>query len=251
MKKFTNKLAVVTGGTSGIGYASAADLVAQGAEVIVTGRDPEAVAQTAADLKVTGIVSDQGNLAEIDKLVAQIQTNYDHIDVLFINAGVIALAPFGEITEAQFDSNLDINFKGAFFTLQKFLPLLHAGSAVTFLTSVNASAGMPNTSVYGPSKAALLSLMKIAAYELAPLGIRVNAVSPGPIATALVSKTGFPQEALDQFAENMQQRVPQKRFGEAQEVAKLVSFLSSSDAAFITGAEFTIDGGVSINPILG
>lgn len=249
MSRFSNKVAVVTGGNSGIGYATAKQFVKEGAKVIITGRNKAAVEKAASELGAIGFVSDQSNLRAIDQLVAEIKSRYNKVDTLFINAGVASFAPFEAVTEEQFDNTLDINFKGAFFTLQRFLPLLKEGSSVTLLSSVNAHTGMPNTSVYAPSKAALNSLMRTAAYELAPRKIRVNVVSPGPIDTPIFGKVGLSEEALEQFSVAMNARVPLKRIGTSEEVAKLVTFLSSDDASFITGSEYVIDGGVILNPI--
>jgi NAD(P)-dependent dehydrogenase (short-subunit alcohol dehydrogenase family) len=251
MTTLKNKIAVVTGGNSGIGYATAKELAAQGAQVIITGRQPQAVEKAANELGVIGLVSDQSDLASIEALVSQVQSRFGGLDVLFINAGVAAFAPIEQATEAHFDDIMDINFKGAYFTLSKFIPLLRPGAAVTFLTSVNATSGMPNTSAYAASKAALHSLVKVASSELAGRGIRVNAVSPGPINTPLFGKTGLDEPSLQGFAAAMSQRIPLKRFGTSQEVAKLVSFLSSEDAGFINGSEYLIDGGINVNPILG
>ena len=253
MSKLQNKVAVVTGGNSGIGYATAQELINQGARVVITGRDQKAIDEATNSLGngTVGFLSDQANLQHINELVEKVKDTFGTVDILFINAGVAALAPFEHLSEEQFDKNMDVNFKGAFFTLQKFLPLLKQGSAVTFLSSVNAYTGMPNTAVYAASKAALNSLTRTAAYELAPKGIRVNAVCPGPVNTPLFGKVGLPQEAIEQFAGAMQQRVPLKRFGASEDIAKLVTFLSSDDATFITGSEYVIDGGVNLNPILG
>ncbi|MEM6348351.1 MAG: SDR family oxidoreductase [Bacteroidota bacterium] len=251
MGKLDGKVAVVTGGTSGIGYATAEELIAQGAKVFITGRNPETVATAAAQLGATGVASDQADLAQIDNLVSTVKASHDKVDILFINAGIAAFASLEQITEELFDNITSVNYKGALFTLQKFLPLLGEGSSVINLSSVNAHAGMPNSAVYGSSKAALNSLTRVAAYELAERGIRVNTVSPGPVNTPIFSKIGMPQEALNEFAGAMQQRVPVKRFGESPDIAKLVSFLASDDASFITGSEYVIDGGVNLNPILG
>jgi len=251
MKKLTNKKAVVTGGNSGIGFASAQELIAEGAQVIITGRNKTAVAEAAQSLGAKGIVSDQAKLSDIDNLVEVVKQDFGTLDILFINAGVAAFAPIENITESLFDDIMSINFKGALFTLQKFIPLLKEGSSVTFLSSVNAYTGMPNTAAYAGSKAALNSLMRTAAYELAPKGIRVNAVCPGPVETPIFGKVGLPQDAIQHFSVTMQQRVPLKRFGASKDVAKLVSFLASDDASFITGSEYVIDGGVNLNPILG
>jgi NAD(P)-dependent dehydrogenase (short-subunit alcohol dehydrogenase family) len=250
MRTLQNKVAVITGGNSGIGFATAKELARRGAKVIITGRNPAAVAQAARELGVEGLTSDQGDVAAIDALVAGLRASVDGVDILFINAGVAAFSPIAEATEAHFDQIMDVNFKGAFFTLSKFIPLLREGAAVTFLSSINATAGMPNTAVYAASKAALHSLVKVAATELAPRGIRVNAVSPGPIDTPLFGKTGLDEAALQGFAAAMQHRIPLKRFGTSEEVAKLVGFLSGDEAGFITGGEYVIDGGVNVNPVL-
>jgi NAD(P)-dependent dehydrogenase (short-subunit alcohol dehydrogenase family) len=250
MEKLQNKTAVVTGGNSGIGFATAKELIAQGAKVIITGRKQNLVDSAAKEIGATGIVSDQSNLKDIDTLVAETKSQFGNVDILFINAGIAAFAPIGSIEEEQFDSIIGINFKGALFTLQKFLPLLKGGSSVIFLSSANAYSAMPNRSVYTASKAALNSLMRTAAYELAPKGIRVNAVCPGPVRTALFDKVGLPEELLQKLAGAMQQRVPLKRFSTPEEVAKLVAFISSDDASIITGSEYVIDGGLSLNSVV-
>nr|WP_222845792.1 SDR family oxidoreductase [Flavilitoribacter nigricans] len=240
------KVAVITGGNSGIGYASARDLKAKGAHVIITGRSAEKVKQAAADLGVQGIVADVSDLSAIDNLVAQIKADHGQVDILFVNAGIFAPAPVGQITEEMFDHQMGINFKGAVFTIEKFLPILNDGASIINLSSVNAYTGMPNTAVYAASKAAMNSYTRTAATELAARKIRVNAVNPGPVTTPIFEKTGLPQEALNDFAANMQNRVPLKRFGKPEEVAKLVSFLASDEASFITGGEYNIDGGVAV-----
>ncbi len=251
MKKLENKTAVVTGGNSGIGFATAKELIAQGSKVIITGRKQNLVDDAAKEIGATGIVSDQSNLKDIDTLVAKTKSQFGTLDILFINAGVAAFAPLGSIEEEQFDYILGINFKGALFTLQKFLPLLKEGSSVIFLSSVNAYTGMSNTAVYAASKAALNSLTRTAAYELAPKGIRVNAVCPGPVNTPVFGKLGLPEEALQQMLGAVEQRIPLKRFGTSEEIAKLVAFISSDDASFITGSEYVIDGGINLNSIVG
>ncbi|MEL6846086.1 MAG: SDR family oxidoreductase, partial [Bacteroidota bacterium] len=240
MGKLDGKVAVVTGGTSGIGFATAEELIANGAQVIITGRSAETVATAAQQLGATGIASDQSSLVQIDALVAKVKESFGKVDILFINAGIAAFAPLTQITEELFDQINNVNYKGALFTLQKFLPLLGEGSSVITLSSINGYAGMPNTAVYGSSKAALNSLTRVAALELAERGIRVNAVSPGPVNTPIFGKIGLPEEALNEFAANMQQRVPIKRFGEPGDIAKLVAFLASDDASFITGSEYVI-----------
>lgn len=250
MNNLSGKTAVVTGGNSGIGNSTARKLKELGANVVITGRNAQAVESAAGELGVMGVVADQASLDDIDTLVSQVKEKYGSVDVLFINAGVAAFAPVEQLSEEQFDATMNVNFKGAFFTLQKFLPILRDGASVINLSSVNAYTGMPNTAVYAASKAALNSLTRTAAYELAPRKIRVNSVNPGPTNTAIFGKLGMPDDAIQAFASAMQDRIPLKRFGEPEDVASLVAFLASDDASFITGAEYNIDGGTNLNPLL-
>jgi NAD(P)-dependent dehydrogenase (short-subunit alcohol dehydrogenase family) len=250
MSNLQGKTVVVTGGNSGMGYATAKKFRELGANVIITGRNRQALDEAATTLGVTGVLADQANLEAIDDLVSQVKEKFGGVDVLFINAGVAAFAPVEQMTEEQFDNIMDVNFKGAFFTLQKFLPILREGASVINLSSINAYTGMPNTAVYAASKAALNALTRTAAYELAPRGIRVNSVNPGPVNTAIFGKLGMPEEAINEFASAMQERIPMKRFGEPDDIASLVSFLASDEASFITGSEYNIDGGTNLNPLL-
>lgn len=246
MKNLTGKVAVVTGGNSGIGYSSAQKLKENGATVIITGRSAEKVALAATELGVKGIVADVTDLKAIDKLVAQVENEYKKVAILFVNAGIFQPAPIGQISEESFDEQMNINFKGAVFTIQKFLPILEDGASIINLSSVNAYTGMTNTAIYAASKAALNSFNRTAATELAPRKIRVNAINPGPVTTPIFGKTGMPEEMLNQLATTLQERIPLKRFGQPEEVANLVAFLASDDAAFITGGEYNIDGGIAL-----
>lgn len=240
------KVAVVTGGNSGIGFASARQLKAEGAEVVITGRSAEKVRAAAQELGVKGIVADVSQLGAINQLAAEIEHTYGKVDILFVNAGIFTPAPVGQISETMFDQQMGINFKGAVFTIEKFLPLLNDGASIINLSSVNAYTGMPNTAIYAASKAALNSYTRTAATELAPRRIRVNAINPGPVVTPIFGKTGLPESVLGEWASRLQDRVPLKRFGQPEEVAHLVAFLSSDNAAFITGSEYNIDGGVAV-----
>lgn len=253
MGKLANKVAVVTGGNSGIGFATAKEFIAQGAKVVITGRKQAAIDEAVKELgsNAVGMLADTADLQHTQELANEVARRFGKVDVLFINAGVASFLPIEVATESHFDEIMDINFKGAYFTLNKFIPVLNDGASVVFLSSVNATSGMPNTSVYAASKAAMNSLVKVASAELAPRKIRVNAVSPGPISTPIFGKTGLDEASLQSFASAAVNAVPLKRFGESEEVAKLVSFLGSSDAAFITGGEYVIDGGVNINQIFG
>ncbi len=248
MKKLQNKVAVVTGGSSGIGFSTAENFIQEGAKVIITGRNQEGLNAAAAKLgeNAMAIKSDASNLADIDNLVSFVTENYGKVDILFINAGIFLPTQIGGVTEEFFDIQMNINFKGAVFTLEKFIPILAEGASVINLSSINAYTGMSNTGVYAASKAALNSYTRTAATELAPKKIRINAVNPGPIDTPIFGKAGMSPEMIQGFAQMMQNRIPMKRFGKPEEISKLVTFLASDDASFITGSEYNIDGGMAV-----
>jgi len=246
MSKLNGKVAVVTGGNSGIGFAAAKQFKSEGATVFISGRNAERVEKAAAELGVTGVVADVADTGQIENFARIVKEQAGNVDILFVNAGVFYPSPVGQLDESIFDLQMNINFKGAVFTLEKFLPILNEGASVINLSSINAYTGMANTSVYAASKAAMNSFTRTAAQELAAKKIRVNAVNPGPITTPIFSKSGLPEAALNGFAENIQNRVPMKRFGETREVANLVTFLASDEASYMTGGEYNVDGGIAV-----
>lgn len=250
MKKLENKVAIVTGGNSGIGFAAAEELSAQGAKVIITGRNEQSLADAESQLNVTGIRADQTNLKSLDSLVEQVSAKFGKVDILFLNAGIAAFAPVESATEEHYDSIMNANVKGVYFTVQKLLPILNDGASIIFNTSINAHVGMPNSSVYAASKAAVLSLNKVFATELAPRKIRVNAVSPGPVETPLYGKLGLAKEEVEDFGAVLGEKILLKRFGQAAEIAKTISFLASDDSSFITGSEIVVDGGLTVNSVV-
>ncbi|MEM1324474.1 MAG: SDR family oxidoreductase [Bacteroidota bacterium] len=251
MSKLQGKVAVVTGGNSGIGYAAAEALKAEGAKVAIIGRSTEKVNQAAIELGVKGITADVLDIDALATAAQEVKAEFGSVDILFVNAGIFAPSPIGQISEEAFDQQIGINFKGAVFTVEKFLPILNDGASIINLSSINAYAGMSNTAIYGASKAAMNAYTRVAATELAPRGIRVNAINPGPVSTPIFGKTGMSEEQLNGFAATMQERVPLKRFGQPKDIANLVVFLASDDASFITGGEYNIDGGINVNPLVG
>lgn len=249
MQKLKGKTAVITGGNSGIGFATAKLFLAEGATVIITGRNEKAIKDAVAALGINahGIVSDAGKTEDLNKLHSKVLSLTSKVDILFANAGVALLAPFEQITEDLFDSQLNINFKGAFFTIQKLLPLVPEGGSIILNSTILVHCGLETAASYSASKGAVLSLTKTLAIELASKNIRVNSISPGPINTPIYGKNGWPEEALQQFAESVQAKIPLKRFGEADDIAKAALFLASSDdSGFVTGSELVVDGGKSL-----
>ncbi|MDP9955685.1 SDR family oxidoreductase [Epilithonimonas hungarica] len=246
MNKFNDKLAIVTGGNSGIGYATAKELIAEGANVIVTGRRKEAIEKAAEELGAIPFVADQGKLEDIISLKDEIESQFGKIDILFINAGITGKSDSIEnMSSENFDNVIDINFKGAYFTLSKFIPLLNDGASVVFLSSIVASIYKPNSSVYQASKAALNSIAKTAAVELAPRKIRVNIVSPGPTKTEIMTKAGLDSKTLEGLNDWLTELIPLKKMGNPEDVAKAVVYLSDNNiASFMTGTEIVIDGGM-------
>jgi NAD(P)-dependent dehydrogenase (short-subunit alcohol dehydrogenase family) len=246
MARLDGKVAVVTGGNSGIGLATAKRLREEGARIAITGRNKKTLddAVKAIGDGVVAVQADVSKLSDLDKLYAVIAERLGKIDILFVNAGVAKFVPLAETSENTYDEQFDINIKGAYFTIQKALPLLNDGASIILNTSVVDSTGMVGASAYAATKAALRSLARTAAAELVSRGIRVNTVAPGPIETPIIERAGLSKEAIDQFASNIIAQVPMKRFGQPEEVAGTVAFLASQDASYITGVEINVDGGL-------
>ena len=238
-----NKTFLITGGTTGIGLSTARLLASEGAKVIVTGRNPETLASAKHALPSTAVIvkSDSASIADALALGTEAKKHVATLDGVFLNAGIGQFLPFEASTPELFDSTFNVNVKGLYFQLQSLLPLLANPSSVVLTSSIAGVLSLPNSSIYSATKAAVTSLGKTLAVELAPRGVRVNILSPGPIETPILAKAGMTDEYKATFAD----KTLVKRIGTSDEVAKLVRFLLSEDAANIVGAEFTIDGGFS------
>lgn len=247
MKHFANKTVLVTGGNSGIGLAVAKQFFEQGAKVIITGRDQATLDEAKAQLGEDSIAwrSDAGDIPAVRSMAQALVRKDITLDAVFINAGVAKFALLGDVDEALWDQTFDVNAKGAYFTIQALAPLLNRGASIVLNGSINAHIGMPTSSVYAASKAALISLAKTLSAELIDRGVRVNVVSPGPVATPLYGRLGMAPDQLAAMAGSVQGQIPLKRFGTPDEVASAVLYLSSTQAAFIVGTELIVDGGMS------
>lgn len=245
--KLNNKIALITGGTTGIGLATAERYAAEGATVIVTGRNPDTLQQARTRLgeRAEVIKSDAGDPADIAALFEAVKAKHGRVDVLFLNAGVARFAPLGEADVATFDTMWNVNVRGPWLALQAALPLLSEGGSVIFNTSIAGTKGFGGTGAYASTKAALRSLVRVFAAELAPRNIRVNAIAPGPIETPIYGKLGMPQAAVEEMGQGFVSQVPLARFGSADEIAQPAVFLASQAASFITGVELAVDGGLS------
>ncbi len=249
MKRLANKTAVITGGNSGIGLATAKDFIAEGAEVIITGRNRESLNAALKELgdRARGIVLDVSNAEDIASFGEKLNVLTSQVNILFVNAGIAKFAPIDSATVAHFDEQFNTNVKGAYFTIQQVLPLMPENSSIVLNTSINAHVGMPNASVYSATKAAVVTLVRTLSAELLPRKIRVNAVSPGPVSTPLHSaeKFGVTAEQIQQIGEGIAKQIPLGRFGRPEEIARVVTFFASDDSSFILGAELIVDGGMS------
>jgi len=247
MKRLENKVAVITGGNSGIGLATAREFLNEGAQVVLTGRDKSTLDQAASELgsQALTVVSDAGKLDDIQRLGTLVKEKFGRVDVLFLNAGIAKFAPIEMIDEATYEDTFDVNVKGVFFTVKALLPLMKEGSSVIINASINANIGMANSSIYAASKAAALSFARTLSGELVSRKIRVNAISPGPVNTPIYGRLGLPPEQLEQMAGSIQGQVPLGRFGTPEEIAKVALFFASDDSSFILGAELVVDGGMS------
>lgn len=246
MSKLTNKVALITGGTTGIGFATARLFAQEGARVIVTGRSPETLAAARAELgdHAEVIASDATRIADLERLFAHVRERYGRLDVLFVNAGGGTFRPVTAVDEAYFDEIVTLNLKSAYFTIQQALPVLAPGASIVLNTSVTGVKGFPGTSVYGAAKAALRQLARSLGAELLERGVRVNALSPGPIETPIYDKIGL-GEQKDAFKQQMSALNPMRRFGRPEEVAGAALFLASADSSYVTGVELAVDGGLA------
>lgn len=248
MQRISGKNALITGGNSGIGLATAKLFHEHGARLAITGRNPVSLEQARIALggDVLAVQSDAGKLSDIESLMHQVGERFGKLDILFVNAASGNPAPFAFVSEAQFDEMAAICFKGVFFTIQKALPLLTNGASVIITTSITNQLGAPNFSVYAACKAAQRSLVQTLGLELIEQGIRINAISPGPVNTPGFGRWDVPKEVVQTAREELTRKSPIKRFGEPEEIAKVALFLASEESSYIVGAEIIADGGISL-----
>jgi NAD(P)-dependent dehydrogenase (short-subunit alcohol dehydrogenase family) len=245
MGRLDKKRALITGGTTGIGLETARQFLQEGARVAITGKNPATLEAARKELgEVLVLSSDAGDAAAQKAVAEAIGREFGGLDILFVNAGIAELRPAGQWDEAGFDRSFAINVKGPYFLIQALLPLFANPASIVINGSVNAHIGMANTSVYGATKAALISLTRTLSGELISRGIRVNAVSPGPIETPLYGKLGLSESDLKTVAASIKGQVPAGRFGTAHEIARAVVFLASDESAFFVGSELMVDGGM-------
>ena len=245
MTKLEGKVAVITGGSSGIGLATARRFVSEGAYVYITGRRPRELDAAVRQIEkhVTAVQGDVSRLADLDHLYATVQQQHGRIAIVFANAGIGKVTALGDISEAHFDNTFNINVKGLLFTVQKALPLLQDGGSIILTASINSIKSFPESSVYSATKAAVRSFARSWTLDLQARQIRVNAVSPGPTNTPLLNNLGQTEEQSKQIVRSLVTTVPLGRLGDPDEIAKAVVFLASDDSSFMTGIELFVDGG--------
>ena len=250
--RMAGKIALITGGNSGIGLATAEAFLKAGASVVITGRDPDTLRSAELRLgelatrdQLVAVRADVTLAHQLDEAIDTVRQRYGRLDVLFVNAGIGEFIPIADVSEQHFDRIFDTNVKGAYFTIKRALPLLAPGASVILNSSIAGLLGMPGTSVYAASKAAVRSLARTLSAELVDRGIRVNVISPGPVTTPILDRLGLSPEAREQFAAEVRQSVPLKRFGDPREIADAAVFLASDESSFFVGAELVADGGLS------
>ncbi len=247
MTKLQDKVALITGGTTGIGLATAKRFAAEGATVVVTGRNPDTLAAAQRELgeRAEVVKSDAAKDEDVAELIAGIRAKHGRLDVLFLNAGVALFGPVAEAPVDDFDTMWRVNVRGPWLTLQKAIPLLSEGASVIFNTSAVNTKGVPGASAYSSTKAALRSIVRVSAAELAGNKIRVNSIAPGLVETPIYGKLGMGPAELEQFSQGMVGQVPLARFANSDEIASVAAFLASADASYITGSEIAADGGLA------
>lgn len=271
MSRLNGKVAVITGGNSGIGLATAQAFVREGARVAIFGRDETTLNSAVAELETKaaaaangdgwaesgdgavatatetaiGVRGDVTNSADLDRLFEEVRERFGRIDILFVNAGIALPAPFDQTPEELLEKHFAVNVKGAYFTVQKALPLLNDGASVILTTSAGNQKGMPGMSAYLATKAAVRSFARTLSAELVGRGIRVNAISPGPVETPIFGRFDMPQEQAQEMAQQITSMIPMGRFGASDEIAEAVVFLASPESSFVLGSEFVVDGGLS------
>lgn len=245
MGKLNGKVALITGGTSGIGHATAKLFHDEGANVIVTGRNEKSINEAKESLPdgITVIQSDASSISDIENLVAMLKNTVGKIDVLFLNAGIVMMKPFELTSEEDYDSLLNVNLKGPFFMIQKALPLLAENCSVILTSSIAGHKGAGMLAAYSAAKAGVRSLGGALGAYLADRGIRVNTISPGLIMTPILEKSGLSHEAVTGFIEHVNQTLPMHRIGRPEEIAKTALFLASDDSSYLTGTDIIVDGG--------